>query len=164
SSGGSYQNPLYKQSTFHHAEFKVARSAATASIDESVPIFNGYGVQNSKLIFGLAFYGVKQTRTYNSSTGVYGSWVSAGSVFYDVLISNYLSNNNYLKIYDTVAKVPYIVNMQGTEFVSYDSPRSIQDKGEYILAKGLGGLMFWEYGTDTSGILLAAMGSALNKS
>src|SRR5690606_10618615 len=103
SSAGSYQNPLYKRTTFHNTTFGVGRSAATASIDESVPIFNGYGVPNSKLIFGLAFYGVRQTRTYNSSNGTYGSWISAGSVFYDELIASYLNNSNYTKVYDTQA-------------------------------------------------------------
>ena len=57
----------------------------------------------------------------------------------------------------------FILKNDGTEFISYDNPRSIAEKSEYVINQGLGGIMFWEYGTDTSGELLVALKDGLNK-
>ena len=76
---------------------------------------------------------------------------------------NYLNNDDYIKAYDTRAGVPYILKTDGTEFISYDNPRSIQEKSDYVIEEGLRGIMFWEYGTDTSGQLLIALKDGLNK-
>jgi len=56
SSAGSYQNALYNRSGFHNPESRVGQTPTSVSIDASVPIFNSYGVPNSKLIFGLKPY------------------------------------------------------------------------------------------------------------
>src|SRR5690554_6053233 len=164
SSGGSYQNALHPRAGVHNTEFNAGRTPATATISESVPIFNGYGVPNSKLIFGLAFYGVRQQRTYNTSTNTWSNWTATSpSVFFPEIQSSYLNNPDYLYFFDNVAGVPYLVKKDGTIFISYDNERSIRLKSEYVIEHGLGGLMFWEYGADTSGTLLQQMRTSLNK-
>lgn len=164
SSGGSYQNALHPRSGVHNTEFNAGRTPATATISESVPIFNGYGVPNSKLIFGLAFYGVRQQRTYNTSTNTWSNWAATSpSVFFPEIQSSYLNNPDYLYFFDNEAGVPYLVKKDGTIFISYDNERSIRLKSEYVIEHGLGGLMFWEYGADTSGTLLQQMRTSLNK-
>ena len=46
--------------------------------------------------------------------------------------------------------------------VSFDSPRSVRAKGDWALARGLGGLMFWELGSDaTDAELLGAVFEAM---
>lgn len=161
---GQYQNALYRATTFHNTTLGAGRSLSTASIDESVINFKtSYGIDYSKIIVGVAFYGIKQTRTYNSSTQTYSTWINGGSVYYNNILLNYLNNPDYIKAYDTRAGVPYILKNDGTEFISYDNPRSIQEKSQYVINQGLGGIMFWEYGTDTSGELLVALKDGLNK-
>ncbi len=161
---GQYQNALYRATTFHNTVLGAGRSLSTASIDESVKDFKAsYGINYDKIIVGVAFYGIKQTRTYNASTQTYSGWVNAGSVYYNNILLNYLDNALYIKAYDTRAGVPYILKNDGTEFISYDNPRSIAEKSEYVINQGLGGIMFWEYGTDTSGELLVALKDGLNK-
>src|SRR5690554_1059982 len=164
SSGGSYQNALHPRTGVHNTEFNAGRTPATATISESVPIFNNYDVPNSKLIFGLAFYGVRQQRTFNTSTNTWSTWAATSpSVFFPEIQSSYLNNPDYLEFFDNVAGVPYLVKKDGTIFISYDNERSIRLKSEYVIEHGLGGLMFWEYGADTSGTLLQQMRTSLNK-
>ncbi|MCR3906969.1 MAG: glycoside hydrolase family 18 protein [Tenericutes bacterium] len=164
SGNGQYQNPLYPSSSFDYPSFSAGRTLSSASIAESVTIFtNNYNIPKSKLIFGLAFYGIRQERSFNSSTQTWSTWSNAGSVHYTEIISSYLNNTDYIKRYDTNAGVPYMVKIDGTVFVSYDNPRSIAEKSEYIINQDLGGLMFWEYGTDTTGTLLNALRLGLNK-
>lgn len=161
---GQYQNALYRATTYHNTTLLAGRSLSTASIDETVKNFKStYGISYDKIIVGVAFYGIKQTRTYNASTQTFGSWINAGSVYYNNILLNYLNNDDYIKAYDTRAGVPYILKTDGTEFISYDNPRSIQEKSDYVIEEGLGGIMFWEYGTDTSGQLLIALKDGLNK-
>ncbi|MDO9630069.1 MAG: glycosyl hydrolase family 18 protein [Acholeplasmataceae bacterium] len=164
SSNGYYQNALFKDTTNHHPTFGVGRTLTSCSIEESVAIYhNDFNIPYSKIIVGVAFYGMKQIRTFNSSTQTWSGWIADGSVYYAYIANNYLNSSSYTRFYDTSAGVPYIVKNDGTEFISYDDPRSIADKSAYILANNLGGMMFWENGTDTTGTLLAAMREGLNK-
>jgi chitinase len=164
SGNGQYQNPLYPSSSFDYPSFSAGRTLSSASISESVNIFtNTFNIPKSKLIFGLAFYGIRQERSFNTSTQTWSSWSNAGSVHYTEIINSFLNNNDYIKRYDANAGVPYMVKTDGTVFVSYDNPRSIAEKSAYIIDQDLGGLMFWEHGTDTSGTLLNALRLGLNK-
>ena len=164
SSSGYYQNALYRDTTSHHVAFNVGKTLSSCSIEESIAIYHDtYNIPYSKIIVGVAFYGMKQVRTYNSTTQTWSGWVAAGSVYYASIVNNYIGNSSYTRYYDASAGVPYIVKNDGTEFISYDDPRSIADKSAYILENELAGMMFWENGTDTTGTLLAAMRLGLNK-
>ena len=142
-----YQNALYRV---------TGKSLVSCSIDESIVIYNNLGVENSKILVGLAFYGIKQTLTD-------GSWGSGKSVFYDNIVSNYLNNDDYDDYYDMEACVPYIMNKAGTEFISYDNAKSVEEKCNYVRAKNLAGVMAWELGCDTTGTLVGAIKKGLSK-
>ena len=156
SNNGYYQNNLYPRSTFHNPTYGVGKSLASCSVQESIAIFRGYQVPVSKIIVGVAFYGVKQVKQD-------GAWKSSGSVFYTSIASSYLNNPAYTAYFDEVAGVPYILKNDGTEFISYDDARSIQMKCDYIYTEGLAGMMYWENGCDTTGTLLQAMRIGLHK-
>lgn len=150
SSSGYYQNALYKRTGFHNTQYRVGGTLSSCSIDETVTIYNNLGVQNNKLIFGLAFYG---TRQYNNE----GRWVSNGSVYYTTIKNQYLNNPNYTYYYDEDAQVPYIISNDLTTFISFDDPRSIAAKCEYVKNNNCAGLMYWENGCDTTGDLVQAI-------
>lgn len=157
SNGGMYQNALYSHATFDNQQYQAGKTLTSCSIDESVALFRDiYHIPLSKIIVGVAFYGVKQKR---SDSG----WGNGTSVFYTFIEQDYLHNSDYTAYYDDIAQVPYILKNDGTEFISYDNPESIEAKSRYVLEKKLGGIMYWENGCDHTGELLAAMKIGLNK-
>ena len=164
SNGGQYHNALYPISSFHNTTFNAGRTLVSCSIEESIQIFNQqFNVPNSKIIVGAAFYGIRQVRTFNSSTQSWSTWQNAGSIHYTEIARDLLNHPNYTEYYDTRAGVPYMLKNDGTEFISYDNPRSIREKSEYVLAQGLAGIMYWEHGTDATGLLLNAIRVGMQK-
>lgn len=162
--GGQYQNALYKAATYHNTTFNAGKTLTSCSIDESVNMFKqSYQVNYDQIIVGVAFYGMRQTRDYNSETKTWTAWASAGSVHYTEIVSSYLQNDLYIKAYDQRAGVPYLLKTDGTEFISYDNPKSILEKSAYIIEEGLAGLMYWENGHDTTGALVGAIRTGLIK-
>ncbi len=162
SNNGYYQNALSKSTTYAKAEFLAGKTLSSCSIEESIEIYHSYGVPNSKIIVGVAFYGIMQTRSYDASSQTWSSWQFSGSVSYSHISDIYLNDSDYKYYYDRNAGVPYIISNDGTVFISYDNPRSIAEKSEYIIDNGLAGMMYWENGLDDSGTLLSAMESGLN--
>lgn len=154
SNGGQYQNALFASSTYNNSTLGVGRTLASCSIAESVVIFNNLNIPSSKLIFGLAFYGMKQTNTN-------GTWSSAGSIHYTTIKNTILTSSDYTYVYDSKAQVPYIISKDGKTFISYDDPTSVLAKSKYVLDNNIAGLMFWEYGTDLTGDLVHAMNQGL---
>jgi chitinase len=55
---------------------------------------------------------------------------------------------------------PYLFN--GKTFISYEDEESVTAKGTYAKDNGLMGVMFWEYGQDTTGTLVKALYTAMN--
>ena len=68
----------------------------------------------------------------------------------------------YVRYWDTVAGVPYLYSAQRRVFVTYEDPQSIARKCRYVRERNLGGVMFWEYFNDTTGILLDAVHAGLS--
>ncbi len=156
SSSGNYQNALYTRNGYHNTSLKVGGGLSSCSIEESVTIFNNYGIPNNKLIFGLAFYGVRQ---YYSN----GRWTSNGSISYTDIKNKYLNDSNYTYYYDEAAGVPYLISNDHTYFISFDDPRSIIEKCQFVKNNNCAGVMYWEYGCDTTGDLIQAIHDGLKK-
>ncbi len=160
---GYYQNALSKSMTFANTTNSAGKTLTSCSIEESIDIYHTYGIPNSKIIVGVAFYGIKQTRSYDSASQTWSNWVNAGSVSFNYIINNYINNSSYNSYYDSIAGVPYIIKADGTAFISYDNPRSIAVKSAYIIENGLAGMMYWENGLDQTGTLLLAMEEGLKQ-
>ncbi|MDE9584513.1 glycoside hydrolase family 18 protein [Citrobacter braakii] len=67
--------------------------------------------------------------------------------------------------WDDEAKVPWL-SVQSVEgkalfALSYENPRSVAIKADYIKSKGLGGAMFWEYGADEQNQLAKQLADSL---
>ncbi|RJX26713.1 MAG: glycoside hydrolase family 18 protein [Acholeplasma sp.] len=156
--GGQYQNALYPATSYLNSTLKIGKTLTSCSIKESVELFrNQYQVPYDKIIVGVAFYGISQSRSYDETTQTWSSWTYAGALSYSTLQANYIVNATYTKVYDERAGVPYMVNQAGTLFISYDNQRSILEKSAFIIEEGLAGMMYWEQGHDSTGVLLHAM-------
>jgi chitinase len=80
-------------------------------------------------------------------------------VSYHDLAADYVDENGWERHWDDDAKAPYLE--RDGDVLSYDDPESIRHKVRYLRETGLRGVMYWEYGHDRSGELLAAMADGL---
>jgi chitinase len=56
----------------------------------------------------------------------------------------------FVRYWDSAASAPYLYNPATRMFVSYEDPESIAAKCQYVLKQDLGGIMFWDYLSDTA--------------
>lgn len=132
------------------------------------------GVPSNKIVLGAAMYGRGWTGVSNSNDyaqGLYplfgqatgpgkGTW-EAGVYDYKDLFENYIGEENqgingFTVMYDEVAEAPYLWNASSGEFITYESPRSVQAKADFINQYNLGGFLSWEIDAD-NGLILNAM-------
>lgn len=148
-SSGYHHTALYASNTFADSTNKVGKTLSSCSIDESIDIYNDYGVPSNKIIIGSGFYGIKQTRTSTS-----GTWSSAGSVSYKDIYTSYLSDTtNYTSYYDNNCQVPYILSKDKLTFISYENEVSVLAKCEYAKNNNLAGVFVWQYALDNGDLL-----------
>lgn len=127
------------------------------SVDASVRLFAAAGVPRNKLVIGAAFYSRKWNDVPDRNRGLHQ--MASGSGGYGPnfaeLAANYIGRGEYVRYWDDEAKAPYLFN--GSSFITYDDEQSLWHKSEYVKQNGLAGIMFWEYGCDTTYRLLDAI-------
>lgn len=153
----------------HHTPLYNNRGEAEGiDTDASVQNLLTAGVPAGKLVVGSPFYGKAWTGTqntntekadlfpiYGEATGVFGT----GSFDYSYIYDNFTAANGYVQSYDEVAEAAYLWNADTGVFISYDSPRSVTAKANYVKEHGLGGMLSWQIDGD-NGDLLNAMNDA----
>jgi chitinase len=134
-----HDSPLYNQD-----------SATPLSIDSTVTLYLGAGVPASKLGVGIGFFGLCYTSPVTGpDQALGGSTIAAsdGTMSYTNIMTTYYATSS--RAWDAVARVPYLSYASphapdGCTYISYDDEQSIAEKGTYVKAKGLGGVMQWE--------------------
>ncbi|MBP5549077.1 MAG: glycoside hydrolase family 18 [Bacteroidales bacterium] len=124
----------FDEAPHHHSALSDNR--AYKDCYRAVAAYTNAGVATSKLVLGVPFYG----RISFSK--------SPGAVSYRKILQ--LSRTQYRRNkWDDIASCPYVEVMKGNSFYcGYDNPRSIALKGAWVRAKGMYGLMYWEYDQD----------------
>ncbi|SDS91884.1 chitinase [Paenibacillaceae bacterium GAS479] len=148
--------------TGHHTNlYTPSGDLFRISADASVRMFAGAGVPLSKIVLGAAFYSRLWTGVPDRDNGLHQMAASTGGYGpnYTELAENYINVQGYRRHWDEEAQAPYLFN--GETFISYEDEQSIAAKCTYIREHALGGLMFWEYGLDRTGKLIAAMTKGL---
>lgn len=133
---------------------------ADCSVDGTVKIYVERGKKGGmseaaireKLVVGAAFYG----RKFSNTSGIGTSANGRTSVSYHNIKTEYV-DKGVQERWDSVAQAPYIYDATNRVVISYDNPRSIKAKSNYVIEKGLGGMMFWQYGQDNTGTLVDAI-------
>ena len=156
------------ETTGHHTNlFNNPEDASPASAQFAIDLFVEHGVPIEKLVIGAAFYGrgwtgvepgpnnnglhQKTARTAYHCRGGYQKLADPG----------FQKEHNFTRHWDAAAKAPYLYN--GDIWISYDDPESVAHKIDYVIQRGMKGLMYWEYSGDTTGAMLQAMDNARNK-
>ncbi len=126
---------------YHHAGLYKSKATSGLSVDEAVNAHVNAGIPINKLVLGIPFYG-------HGRNGI------AGYIDYRDIIKL----TGFKQLWDQEAKAPYWENEKGEFVLSYETPKSIAVKCDYLLKKGMMGAMYWDYGADTDdGILRKAV-------
>ena len=118
-----------------------------------------------KIVIGAAFYGRMATTKSTTGTRYLTLAIEKESKFtsitYNAIKNSYLTLSTCKEYWDDKAKAPYCYDTESRTFISYDNPKSIQAKCDYVVSKGVRGLMWWDYGSDTTGDLIKAVNGKL---
>ena len=136
--------------SWHSSALYQTDSATPTSIDSTVKLYLAASVPAAKLGIGIGFYGLCYSspvtgpdQALNGSTLV----ASDGTISYANIMTEYYSAGAHQ--WDGLARVPYLSFTtahapDGCTYISYDDEQSIAEKGAYVKAKGLGGVIQWE--------------------
>lgn len=140
--------------------FANPRDPDHKSADAAVEAFEAAGVPPSKIVMGVPFYGHVWHADSSAFNGLYEpggptkKWINAS---YKNLVVNYIDKNGFVRYWDSTSCVPYLFNRDSDTFVTYDNPRSLRDKCNYIRARELRGVMFWSFNSDYKSTLLRTL-------
>ncbi len=150
--------------TGHHAGLHLSKLAPSEDRagDKAVEQFLSAGVPAAKLNLGAAFYGRAFTGVDPSHDGLQQKYAKyVGDPPWRELVASYIDKNGYVRHWDAQAQAPYLWNASTRTFISYEDPESLRAKADYIKAKGLGGVMYWEHSLDRKEELLDVLVQSL---
>jgi chitinase len=149
----------------HHANlYDAPNDEKHRSADRTVREFLAAGVPAAKLVMGVPFYGRGWRDVHPGADGLYqpGVAVKGMNLSYGQLAGAVIGRDGFSRYWDATAQAPFLWNANQRIFISYDDPESLRLKANYVRARGLGGVMFWQYSEDPSGALLEALHTNLN--
>lgn len=137
--------PLYQDNSNYESVY---------CIDYLIKKYLKLGVSPKKLVLGMPAYGrsygnvnlsrfFKNVRNSSKGPGRVGMFTKQPGIlaYYEIL--ELLKNQQYHQAWDKVTSTPYLYNFNTKEWISYDNPKSIGLKMDYIKKMGLGGAMLW---------------------
>jgi chitinase len=153
------------------------RKGPAYTATNAIDLLLAQGVDAKKIVVGTAMYGrgwegvmpENATTLGNPMTAdgtgkltgstAQGIW-EAGIIDYKGLVQHMVGTagtgvNGFEVGYDETADAAYVWNKQSGKLITYDSPRSVLAKGQYVNTSGLGGLFAWEIDADNGDILNA---------
>ena len=140
-------NPPYHNSPLYRSSIANNRTCQEV-IDD---IFHGQqGIPYQMMNFGIPFYG--HGDGYKLTTGnAYPASVTYADledIFFNGTCGGMnVAGNNY-RVWDDVAKVPYLADALGKMYASYEDIESINAKVDFLKSRNMLGAMIWEYRED----------------
>jgi chitinase len=128
------------------------------SADVCIQNLKKVGVDLSKVVMGIAFYGKGKVVTATDNNGLYQIPVKrtrAGGFTY--IKDSLVNQKGFVRYWDDESKAPYLFNADEKIFITYDDEQSVKEKCKYIKKHKLAGAMFWEYFSDPKQYLLKVM-------
>ncbi|KAF7419347.1 hypothetical protein PC9H_001934 [Pleurotus ostreatus] len=121
--------------------------------DDAVKFFTSHGATASKITMGeyssIPLYG----RAFENTAGIGQSYSGIGPGTIEAGVYSYkaLPLAGATVVENTTDVTSYSYDAAKKELVSYDTPRIVTMKAQYVASKGLAGSMFWELSTDKVG-------------
>jgi len=133
--------------TGHHTPL-FSTESQEASTDHGVRELKSLGVPANKIVIGAAFYARTWVNVANINTGLYQKGKFKSFVPYKNFSSLLTPENDFVFYRDLAAQAPYAYSASRNEFATFDDVKSVEAKTRFAKAKGLGGIMFWQLGSD----------------
>ena len=133
------------------------------STDQALNEYLWAGVQPSKIVLGVPFYGkgwqgVKQGE-YEGTPGLFQPYKSLpfeqGTLSWSQITEFLKPGSGYTRHWDDMACSPYLYN--GDIWISYCDPEQIKILTDYVRSNSLVGVFVWEYGHDMNAELLKVL-------
>jgi chitinase len=143
--------------TGHHAGlYKSALAAANdRDADSSIRQHLSAGIPPEKLVLGVAFYGRGFTGVRPINHGINQPYARfEGEHRYAEIRHKLIGGEGFVRGWDDRARAPYLWNATAKTFITYDDPKSLAIKADYVREHHLGGMMFWELSQDYDDELL----------
>ena len=155
-------NEGYDNMAAHHTNlFTPDNMPYISSADIAIQNLKKIGVQLSKVVMGIAFYGKGTIVQSTDNNGLYQIPVSSvRSGGYTYLKDSVVNQKGFVRYWDDASKAPYLFNAEKKIFITYDDEESVKDKCDYIKKHKLAGAMFWEYSSDKKLYLLKVIDDA----
>ena len=151
----------------HHANlYPNPTDPHQASADRGVREFLAAGVPPGELVLGVPFYGRAWSLATAEARGLYQRGKAPAERIetgYASLAADRIGKGGFERVWDDKAQAPYLWNADKKVFISYEDPESLRLKCRYIREQKLAGVMFWEYYSDPSGVLVGTLADELLK-
>jgi chitinase len=123
------------------------------SVDDTVQAYLSRGAPADQLVVGVPFYSRGWTGVAPANSGLYqpstgpapGTWEAGVD---DYKVAKGLLGSGFRRYQDEQAGAAWLFD--GTTFWTFDDPRLMREKADYVNAHDLGGIMFWELSGDTA--------------
>jgi chitinase len=128
----------------HNSPLYAPANEPEGSIDTAIKYLLGFGIEKSKLLIGVPFYGHQF-----AASKLYGPATGGAEITYTKIMAAVKPDWTYQ--WDDVAKVPYYQDGARTTFITFDDTVSVRYKCDYVRSSKLGGLIIWALGQDDLG-------------
>ena len=137
----------FSKKTGHHTAL-YAGLGQKESTDNTVQYLLSAGVSPQKLIIGAAFYARVWQEVPDVANGLYQPGNFKASYGFRKFPENLSEAAGFRFYWDDTSKAPYAYHHGKQLFATFDDKRSVALKTQYVLQHNLGGIMFWELGSD----------------
>lgn len=141
----------WSERTGHHAALH-ASAPGEPSASGAVELILAAGVPAEKVVLGAAFYGYRWEGVTPEAGGLGQTFTGdADALGHGELVA---LDDAFERRWDPEAGASWLWNADTRTFISYEDTASVRRKAEYVAARGLGGLMWWQHLHDPDEALL----------
>lgn len=122
----------------------------TFNADWTIHEYLRLGVPAEKLNLGVPYYAASWKNITGGTKGLFGTGGQALDNVMHHFIRGLLDSpeSGFTRYWDDNSKAPYVWNPLSCTMYTYEDEVSLENKCNYILNKGLGGIMIWELSGD----------------